>query len=118
MQILAQVQIACQVSFVPGRRFWFGLDIFIQIDHILPMARKEKETFTSIGRDKLAEHIASQWDSQTQFAEHVGINPPQLHDYLNGRRRPNLELAVKILRLTESIGTKYAIRPEDWVQEE
>jgi plasmid maintenance system antidote protein VapI len=48
--------------------------------------------------------------SQTGFAEALDVRPSTINDLCNGRRRPSLELAVKIERATFG-----QVPPASWI---
>lgn len=58
----------------------------------------------------LREHIKSSGESQTVWAERLGIARSYLSDLLNGNKVPSLDLAVRIQRATGG-----AVPADSWI---
>ncbi|XAI95589.1 Cro-like protein [Nostoc phage Nsp-JY21] len=58
----------------------------------------------------LREHIKSSGESQTVWADRLGIARSYLSDLLNGNKVPSLDLAVRIQR-----ATKGAVPADSWI---
>lgn len=58
---------------------------------------------------KLADYLADQKITQTDFARRIGVSNSMLSSLLNGIRRPGFDTIQAIAQATEN-----AVRPDDW----
>ena len=62
--------------------------------------------------DTLRTYMAERGLSVHEFAESVNVTPAAVYLWLQGRRRPNAALAVRIDRATDGALSRASIRPE------
>ena len=61
---------------------------------------------------KLKEYLDMMGIKYTAFTERAGISRNTLYNLMAGKRRPSLELAVEIEKLTDG-----KVSPRDWIDE-
>jgi hypothetical protein len=71
------------------------------------------DTYRSKARKLLRAHIAAHWESQAAFAREIDASEHTVSHYLTGRRKPDLDSAIRIELLTEKTGEPI-VRCVDW----
>jgi hypothetical protein len=77
------------------------------------MTLQPANRYRSKARKLLRAHIVAHWESQAAFAREIDASEHTVSHYLSGRRKPDLDSAIRIELVTTAAGEPI-VRCVDW----